>query len=394
VIVIPLWDNGFVLDQLAADLEELTQLDPRVLADSSSVERLQGLLSQLEAVTCRAVAAWDADRGWAADGAKNATAWLSMRCRLPRTTAARRLRLGRACRDLPAAGQAWLDGRVDSAHVAALARARNERTVGFMARDEVELVGNACSMSFKHFRRVLAYWEQHADPDGVEADAQRQVDARCLNLDRTFAEAWLLSGLLDPVRGSVVNNMLQAIEHELFLADWNDARQRLGRDPAVHELARTSTQRRADALVEMAMRAGTNPKDGRRPMILLSVLVGYETFAGRICQLADNTAITPGSLLPWLTEAHVERVVFDSPSRIIDIGQKRRLFTGATRRLIEIRDRECIDELCEEPAGRCQADHTQPWSHGGPTTHTNGKLRCGHHNRLRWNQRDDDDEPP
>ena len=37
----------------------------------------------------------------------------------------------------------------------------------------------------------------------------------------------------------------------------------------------------------------------------------YETFAGRICQLANGTVVSPGSLVPWLESASVERVVFD-----------------------------------------------------------------------------------
>jgi hypothetical protein len=64
---------------------------------------------------------------------------------------------------------------------------------------------------------------------------------------------------------------------------------------------------------------------------LVSVLVGYETFRGRVCQLADGSVITPGTVASLLGEAWIERVVFYGPSRLVDLGQARR-FVGAARR--------------------------------------------------------------
>ncbi len=141
--------------------------------------------------------------------------------------------------------------------------------------------------------------------------------------------------------------------------------------------------RYAASVVEMARRAGTAEPDGRRPEPLFSVLVGYETFAGPICELANGTVVTPGALADWLDEAWVERVVFDGPSRVIDVGAHRRLFTGATRRAVQIRDRECFHELCDQPAETCHIDHIQPWAAGGATTTNNARPACPHHNRAR-----------
>ena len=149
------------------------------------------------------------------------------------------------------------------------------------------------------------------------------------------------------------------------------------------DLARTPAQRRADAMVEMARRAGATPPGARLPEPLVTVLVGYETFAGRICELANGTVLSPGSLLRLLERAWVERVVFDGPDRIKNIGVRRRLFTGATRRAVEVRDRECFHEFCEGRADECEIDHVQPYSVGGLTVEDNGRLACRYHNRLR-----------
>ena len=101
----------------------------------------------------------------------------------------------------------------------------------------------------------------------------------------------------------------------------------------------------------------------------------------------NGEVVTPGSLLRYLDAAWIERVVFGSPSRVIDMGVRRRLFTGATRRAVQVRDRECFHEFCELPADDCQIDHVQPYSAGGLTVEDNGRLACGYHNRLRHRQR-------
>ncbi|HEY2215377.1 MAG TPA: HNH endonuclease signature motif containing protein, partial [Acidimicrobiales bacterium] len=155
-----------------------------------------------------------------------------------------------------------------------------------------------------------------------------------------------------------------------------------GREPKPHELRRTSAQRRADALVEMAIRSQMAPADGRRPEPLFSVLVGLPKLLERMCQLENGSPIAPGALFPWMDSAYFERAIF-TPGTRLEISIQSRLFTGATRRAIELRDRQCTHEFCEEPAINCQVDHIQMYSQGGLTTQENGRLLCGFHNRLR-----------
>jgi hypothetical protein len=353
------------------------------LSDGESIQELHHCLARLEAATTRATASFEAGGEWQADGARSASAWLARRCGLPSSTARRRLRLGRALRHLPVAERAWLAGELGEAQVAALARARTPATEAAMERDEELLVGEAIRLRFDSFIRVLTYWSQHADPDGVEDDAASGRAARRLHLSQSFEGMWFGDLVLDPISGAIVAKALERIVDELFEADWAEARARLGEEATTADLARSPAQRRADALVEMARRAGSAPADGRRPEPLFTVLVGYETFAGRICQLANGSVVSPGSLVPWLDSAWVERVVFDSPSRVIDVGVARRLFSGATRRAVQVRDQECFHDLCDEPADDCEIDHVEPWSAGGQTVAANGRAACGHHNRRR-----------
>ena len=373
------------LDVLTAALDELGNSERSALADPESIETLQRQLARLDAVVTEATAAFDAAGNWVPDGARNATAWLTARCRLPRSQARAQVRRGRALRHLPACARAWVDGDITGAQVDVIAALRDEGTEDALARDEGMLVAQARSLRYDLFVRAAAYWKQLADPDGTDHDAERCRAGRDVYLANSFEGMWLGKMSLDPISGSIVSTELRRLEQELFDADWADAGAVLGREPLVGELARTTGQRRADALVEMATRSRTVPRGGRRPEPLFTVLVGYETLFGRICELADGTVVAPGALVGHLERADLERAVFTPPRRV-EISARTRLFAGATRRAIEVRDRECAHPTCDVPAPACQVDHIQPFAAGGPTTQENGRLLCGFHNRLR-NQR-------
>ena len=152
--------------------------------------------------------------------------------------------------------------------------------------------------------------------------------------------------------------------------------------------------------MEVCRRSGAGPAGGRAPRPLFTVHVDSGTL-GRVCELArSRSVVAPGALVPWLAEADVERVVFEGPDRVLGVGAARRFFTGADRRAVEVRDRECCSPYCDVPAEDCEVDHIVPFSEGGPTVADNGRLACGFHNRSRPGatrpDRDEDEErgPP
>jgi hypothetical protein len=357
--------GGIVVEELAAQVDSLAAADPAALADDETLVALHRQLERLAAVVARADAAFDAAKRWEADGARSAAAWISFRCHLPMDAARRSVRLGRALRAMPATEEAWVTGEIGVAQADALVRIR--RRVGEDGFDpsELDLVNYAIELRFRDFLRALAYWAQAADPDGTERSAQAQRDGRRVHLSQSFEGMWFLDGVLDPISGEAVSRVLKGIEDELFRRDWAEAKERLGEGVSAADLARTPGQRRADVLIEMARRAAAGrPAGGRMAEPLFTVLVGYETFAGRVCELASGSVVSPGALLPWLTEAWVERVVFDGPDRVKNVGVRRRLFSGATRRAVEVRARECFSAYCEIPAEDCEIDHVVPYASG------------------------------
>ena len=374
----------------AEALDALVASDAANYGDNASIEALYRLSARLESFVTEATAAFEAGEEWAAEGAKTASAWITTTCRLPRAAARRRVRLGRSLRHLPECARAWREGDIGPDAAQAIASARRHRTEASMARDEAMLVAQAKEMGFEDFHRALSYWKQLADPDGAEASDEERKNARNVFLESSLTGMWLGQMTLDPVSGSIVSGELNRLEHDLFESDCAEAKERLGRTARIDELTRTSAQRRADALVEMATRSRTAPEDGIRPAPLFSVFVGYETLHGRICELENGTVLAPSTLSPWMDSAYFERAIFSLGNRI-DVSVRARLFTGGTRRAIELRDRICTHPHCYEPAENCQGDHIEPYAQGGPTTQENGRLLCGFHNRLR-NQRQQNDQ--
>jgi hypothetical protein len=380
------------LDDFAEALEALVASGAAHYGDCASIEELHRHLSRLESFVTEATAAFEVGEQWAADGAKTPAAWIATRCGIPRPAARRRVRLARTLGHLPACTEAWREGRIGTDQVKAIASARRHRTESSLARDEAMLVAQASDMGFEDFSRALSYWTQLADPDGADAADEERRASRDVYLEESLGGMYLGQMTLDPISGAIVSGELNRLEHAMFEADCAEGRERLGRPARIDELGRTSGQRRADALVEMATRSRTAPAEGLRPAPLFSVFVGYETLHGRICELENGTVLAPAALAPWMDSAYFERAVFSLGTRI-DVSVRARLFSGGTRRAIELRDRMCTHPYCYEPAETCQADHIQTYAEGGETTQENGRLLCGFHNRLR-NQRERQRPPP
>lgn len=390
--------SGPELSDLATVLDGLCSTDLAGLSDAELADRVRGLehaQRRLGAAVASTLAVFEARQVQVSDGQRSVASWMAKECNTDRNQSARELRRARALRHMPLVAAAFSSGELTAAHVDLLARARRVSPAAF-ARDEAMLVGYAIDLAFAEFRRALDYWRQLAEPDDTEDQATRLWQQRNLHASTTVDGAVIINGMLDPVAGAAFVAELDRLERAMFEQDWAEAKQRVSDPVRAQDLARTSAQRRADALVEMAHRSRSTPPGSTPPRPLVTVLVDYPTLAGRVCELSTGTVITPGQLLAVIDQADIERVVFDGPSRVIDIGATQRLFRGGTRRAVEVTDQHCTEQGCDEPAEHCDVDHTIPWP-AGPTTQANGRLLCPDHHPNRKRPPpppSDEDDPP
>ena len=374
-----------VRDELRAlrqTLGSLHAIDESQLPDQDVVRDAWAAKNQMDALLAKVCAAFDESGLWQESRAKSAAAWISTTTRQPIGLARVFVRQGKKLKKMTSVAQAYADGEIGADHVGLFCRVHNRSTESAFEIDEKALLETATHSQFRHFKRHLGYWYAGVDPDRDERSFREETERRMMHVSKVLDMVYG-DFRLDPIGGEIFDNAIRPLEQELFEADWAEARERLGEKATANDLRRSSSQRLADALVEMARRCMAMPQGARRPEPLFTVLVGYETFHGPICELLGGAVLPPAVVTDWIDQAWVERIVFEAPSRVIDVGEQRRIFAGATKRAIQIRDRECYQPTCEEPIGRCQVDHIIPFAAGGPTIIDNGRLACGFHNRDR-----------
>ena len=359
------------LEALTEAIDELLTVDPADLENDELHDVVVGLQRQshrLAAARAALVGVWERRRLWAADGSRSAGHRLAREASMSVKAAKREVSRATALRSMPRTTAAVAAGELSPEHIDLLADANSGTRAALFESHEPTLVEQAKLLRFADCYKMIEYWKQRADAAATEDEDDRRHEARTASAAETIDGMVDLRALLDPVGGAT------------FLSELNRLMEQLRLQDKASGTVRSAAQRRADALVEMAKRSRTAREGGLRPRPLLTILVGEDTLK-HVCELANGTVIAPGQIVPLLADADLERVVFDGPDRVISVSKKR-TFTGALRRAIEVRDRRCQHPSgCDEPASRCDVDHIQPYADGGATSQENGRLGCWPHNR-------------
>ncbi len=389
------------LADLDVELKSLLATDPHGWDDATVQQAMVTIVrlgAALDGVASQIAEVWDGRRLWADDGSRSA------RARLGRDTCENPFSVGdilwRAARlrCMPLVRAAWRDGEIGTDRVDVLCRANTPARSKAFVESEPHLLWMATALEvFDDFVRKVRLWcdladEAAEDPD-PERRARKQRDSRHVSIGRGLDGVRFFQGRLDAVDGEIFDRELKRIEQTLFEADWAQIRAEHGDAATVLHLPRTATQRRADALRIMAERSAACPDGARVPRPLITVVVDHASLMGPVRELFNRTVLTAGQIAGLLTEADIERAVFDGPSRVLDVGVRQRLFSGGTRRAVEIRDRQCTFPGCAVEVERCQVDHIIEWTQGGITTQENGRLLCPAHNRQRPGRRNGSDPP-
>ena len=407
---------------LAAEVNELAAHDPDHLTAGVRAERvlvLRRLAGQLEGHWLYELAAVDArGEAGAEQGiqAPSTAGWLRSRARMDARAAQRAVRTARAVfrGPLTATGAALTAGAISPAHAAVLAVGTSDLAARTTAEAEPVLVEAARHLEPSQLRRALGHLRLVADPDGAEEARERRHGRRGLWLSPTLEGMVALDGLLDPEAGQTLLAALEPLSR-----------------PATAEDTRSGSQRRADALAELARRAlegGRLPRAGGvRPQLLVTVdldsLLGRPGAIGgdggwtgpldpEVCRrLACDGAVTrvlvtrqPGSHqhfdadqqpttsdvvgeegLAGLVRAAMRLLpptLGGAPSQPLDVGRTSRVVQPAQRAALVVRDGGCVFPGCDRPPAWCEAHHGLHWLYGGPTDLENLVLLCRAHHRA------------
>jgi hypothetical protein len=359
-----------VVEALQQAIDAATGVDLDTLTDGELDDELVALVHlrhRLDAEIARRADGWNRRTIWRGDGSKAPWARLSRTAAVAPGTARGFLRRGSAILAMPATAEAWASGELGADHVDLLADAASSGRGDLFRRDEAVLVNQCVELTWGQAVKVVRYWTFRADAE-LNVDGTPPPPVSSLRISTTFDGTVAGDFTLDPIGGATLTEALRRIERDLYRSDERDG------------VTRSKQERMAAALVEMAVRSQTAPRNGRRPEPLICILAGEATIE-HVCELSTGLVIAPDLIVPHLGRSQVQTFVFDGADRVITASPTR-TFRGMLRRAIQVRDRHCQHPSgCDEPITHCDVNHKVPHAEGGVTDEAGGDLQCESHNR-------------
>lgn len=382
------------VDKLRDALDDLDGLALSTFDDSEITTLLDTVItaaSRLSAQTLRLAA--EADRRRLGDeiGARTTGTWLATRLQVTRPEAHRLVALGRDLDDhLHAPIQTALAAgllRTDQADVIVRALAALPRdldhSVRLRARDHLlELAAHHDARALRRLgKRIL---------DVVAPEIGEAHEAALLAKEEAAAHATASFTMVDDGHGrchgrfvlpSYQGRMLEAAllalanpkrHHEADLKDasgaWKSMPERLG--SAFGEY------------VERFPTDGLPEAGGVNATVVVTVDLDTLMSGLGTASLDNGDSISAGTARRLACEAGLLPVVLSGASVPLDAGRTQRFHSRAMRVAMATRDRGCTEQDCHLPPAACHAHHDQPWSRGGRTDVSTGRLLCPRHHRL------------
>jgi hypothetical protein len=389
-------------------VDEAVRLTEQFTSEAASADRgnqlvlSRRLIDQLEALWLVAAADFESTGGVSDAGAASLTSWMRHHGRMAPSEASARSRVAHAVTsgELDRTGEQMLAGAVTWRQAQAITNAVRQVPEQRRAEAEDAMIEASVALDPGQLRRVGDRLVHCFDRERAEEAALRRYEQRGLSVGETIDGLVSVSGLLDPLTGSLLMTALDAkIRPPSAASDEVDASARVEADP------RSWQQRRADALGDICSEwldsDNAGVVGGVRPHV--SVIVDLATLSAQASD-ADRWTPTPtarevkGGVWPgqlsWVgpvtanetqlisCDATVSRIVMDGPSMVVDVGRATRTIPPALRRAVIARDRSCAAPGCYQPPEHCDVHHVVFWSHGGDTSLDNTVLACRRHHRL------------
>jgi len=310
------------------------------------------------------------------------------------------VKVARMVVEFPQISERLQAGTIGVAQVRRLAAAHANKRVSAELPAFVDLLADrAEDMPYEDFNSVMIRWEHYADADGAHRDSERIHEDRDATV-HPVGDVVYVDAKVGTAQGAFMLEVFEKYVQAELAQDLAD-RDAKGLD-LYSDLARTAKQRRADALYAIFASAANGVFAPSEPVVnividaatyetaltallndtpLPSLLGAPDTFGSRRCETTAGVTIDPFDAIVASMIGQVRRVVMSSPSTVIDLGRKSRLFTGSSREAIFLRRRKCIWPGCS--AMTCEADHRTPWAEGGTTSPDNGDTLCRKHNRYK-----------
>ena len=359
-----------------------------------------------------AVIAGEVDRRgvYRRDGHRALPGWLRAQGNYAGGSVSRTRRLARLFYEHPVVGEELYAGRIGLDQAAELGRARANPRCGEELGDVVQvLLEYAIRFDYDNFSACVQRWEILADLDGAHHDRGTAVEARRAAVVAGVDGVDVSASGGTALQAAEMVAILEAFVEVEFQRDLAERRRRAGADAAGCDLARTDAQRRFDALMAILRTANNSPRDETPAAATLNVVCDQYNFESALashgladepvdlrqpdptqarCETAAGTPLLPDDIVLAALGGWVRRVVTDSAGVVIDLGHRRRCFTGGAGDAARLLVSTCEHVGCTVPEAWSQIDHLEEWSRdGGATDQGNAGIDCGYHNRHKHRHR-------
>jgi hypothetical protein len=325
-------------------------------------------IDRLEAEFVRRLHRFHRAHGALAAGGVSTVSWLRPHCGMTVKAAAYRVHLARTLGELPATLDSARAGRASFSNVTMIAHLADDVGVEQVAPLESILVGAAETLEPGAMRTLTQATRLRLDPDGVLADDNRAHERRWFECEQTYGGVFVLRGELDAEGGALVKTAIDALSHGMS-----------------HGETRLGSQRRADALVDLAATQlrWDDHRDvhGQRPH--LTVTVSAEALRSEAdaqpAELRGVGPIHPGTARRIACDA-VRTVVTIAPPVVgsastagstrvmpLSVGRATRTIPAHIRAAMHVRDQGCRFPGCHRPPAWTDGHHVIHWPDGGPT---------------------------
>ena len=354
----------------------------------------------IEAARAEVLAEVDRTGAFRDHGHTTMAGWLRAGISYSAGDAKHHVKVARMVVEFPQISERLQAGTIGVAQVRRLAVAHgNKRVTAELPAFMDMLADRAEEMPYEDFNTVMIRWEHYADADGAHRDSERIHEDRDATV-HPVGDVVYVDAKVGTAQGAFMLEVFEKYVQAELAQDLAD-RDAKGLD-LYSDLARTAKQRRADAFYAIFASAANGRFAPSEPVVnividattyetaltallndapLPSLLGSPDTFGSRRCETTAGVAIDPFDAIVASMIGQVRRIVMSSPSTVIDLGRKSRLFTGSSREAIFLRRRKCIWPGCT--ALTCEADHRTPWAEGGTTSPDNGDPLCRKHNRYK-----------
>ena len=352
--------------------------DAAFMSTEREIRRLQALQADRIHYT-------EATCGFVDDAFHSTTSWLQAVANASRGTAAFRVSAARMLATMPLLREAVAQGAIGDDQLRLLVRLyNNDRARPFMADSDALLTGHARSLTLHDFRQVCQRWESWADPDGTQRDLELSHTNRSVKLAQTDA-GFVLTAQGSASVGEELEKILKAHEQAEYETDVAQRANLYGEQAQRFPLARTARQRRFDAFQAVMLKGAATDQPGHVATTINIVTTNEQldrvirTFLGgdvppdnpstrlRLCETVNGTPIGDRELLIAALTGQLRRIIVDSVGRVIDLGRRQRLFTGAAREAVKLFGDRCCWPGCAHGLGNMHLDHLEAFAANGTT---------------------------